>query len=93
MLFRSLKLWDAQSGALLRTLAGHSDGVTSCAFSPDGRWLLSASYDSTLKLWDAQSGKCLATFQADAGLVCCVMHGEFIVVGGTKGVYWLKLMA
>jgi WD40 repeat protein len=32
-----LKLWDAASGALLRTFMGHSDYVMAVAFSPDGQ--------------------------------------------------------
>ncbi len=39
----TLKLWDLESGAELRTLAGHSDAVTGVALSADGRWAVSAS--------------------------------------------------
>ena len=42
---------------------GHSKGVTSVAFSPDGRSILSGSWDHTLKLWDAATGKVLRTFE------------------------------
>src|SRR5689334_1092805 len=34
------KLWDSQTGALLRTLLGHSRQVVSVAFSPDGKLAL-----------------------------------------------------
>jgi len=34
---------------------GHSDAVTSVAFSPDGRYALSGSADKTLKLWDIET--------------------------------------
>jgi WD40 repeat protein len=35
----------------------HESGVTSAVFSPDGRLILSASYDGTTKVWDAESGQ------------------------------------
>jgi len=49
--------------ACLQTLEGHSDGVTSVAFSRDSTRLASASDDGTVKIWDASSGKCLQTLE------------------------------
>jgi len=39
------------------TLRGHSDWVSSVAYSPDGKHIVSGSYDNTVKIWDSQSGK------------------------------------
>ena len=37
------------------TLKGHSGGVTSVSFSPDGKRIVSGSGDNTLKVWDISS--------------------------------------
>ena len=64
---KTLKLWDAASGRLIRTFEGHSGGVVSVAFSPDGTRVLSGSWDKTLKLWDAASGQLIRTFEGHSG--------------------------
>ena len=46
---KTLKVWDAATGAELATLAGHTGAVNGCAFSPDGSRIVSASTDKTLK--------------------------------------------
>jgi WD40 repeat protein len=43
----TVKLWDSGSGQLLRTLSGHGNGVTSVAWSPNGKEVASGSSDST----------------------------------------------
>ena len=47
-----VKVWDAATGQELRTLTGHTDGVSSVAFTPDGQRLASGSYDDTVKIWE-----------------------------------------
>ncbi|KAF7335373.1 WD40 repeat-like protein [Mycena venus] len=54
---KTLRLWDAQTGAPIGApLEGHNDWVTSVSFSPDGTQIVSGSDDKTLRLWNAQIG-------------------------------------
>jgi WD40 repeat protein len=55
----TVKLWDTESGQLLRTLSGHANAVRSVAWSPDGKTLASGSHDHTVKLWEAGNGQLL----------------------------------
>src|SRR2546429_3629670 len=47
---------------------GHSAGISSVAFSPDGKILASGAFDGIIKLWDVQSGKELRTLLGRSGL-------------------------
>jgi WD40 repeat protein len=40
-----------------RLVLSHEDGVSSAAFSPDGKRIVTASWDKTARVWDAESGK------------------------------------
>jgi WD40 repeat protein len=42
---------------LIHSLSGHKDRVKSVAYSPNGRWIATASWDGTARLWDARTGK------------------------------------
>lgn len=58
-----IRLWRVPDGALLRTLEGHSAGVTSITFSVDGMTLASGSSDRTVRLWQVADGTLLRTLQ------------------------------
>jgi hypothetical protein len=61
----TIKLWRVSDGALLRTLEGHTGGVTSVAFSPDGSMIASGSGDGTIKLWRVSDGALLKTYDEE----------------------------
>jgi WD40 repeat protein/tetratricopeptide (TPR) repeat protein len=47
----SLRLWDVGGKRLIQKFDGHRAAVLSLAFSPDGKYALSGSADSTVRLW------------------------------------------
>jgi RNA polymerase sigma factor (sigma-70 family) len=47
----------ADTGQPIRSLAGHKDRLTAVAYSPDDRWIGTASWDGTARLWDARTGE------------------------------------
>jgi WD40 repeat protein len=54
---RSVRLWDAETGALRWNLRGrHAVEVTCVAFSPDGLHFASGGFDGVAQLWDAKKG-------------------------------------
>ncbi|KAH8797812.1 hypothetical protein F5884DRAFT_146537 [Xylogone sp. PMI_703] len=62
----------ADWSAVLQTLEGHSDSVTSVAFSPDGKQIVSGSYDNKVRLWDAATGEALQIFEGHSDWVTSV---------------------
>lgn len=54
-------LWDVSTGQEIGALKGHGKGVTSVAFSRDGRLLASGSSDNTIKIWDVATKADLRT--------------------------------
>ena len=58
----------------LCTLTGHSGYVMSVAYSPDGKHLVSGSYDNTVKVWDAQTGKEVSVLLCHRPIICSCVH-------------------
>ncbi len=70
-----------------RTLAGHSDAVSSVAISPDGKLLVSGSRDETITLWDLRMGEALHIILHEGwvGSVAFSPDGKVFAAGGAGG--------
>ena len=51
-----VNVYNADSGALVASCAGHSAGIYSVAFSPDSATLATGGFDGTVRLYDAATG-------------------------------------
>jgi WD40 repeat protein len=59
---KTMVLFNAKSGELIRRFTGHSAAVVSAVFSSDGNRLLSGSDDRTMRLWDVETAKQVQVF-------------------------------
>ncbi|CAE6436413.1 unnamed protein product [Rhizoctonia solani] len=53
----NVRMWDVQKMApASEPFLGHTNGVSSVGFSPDGTRVVSGSYDETVRIWDVERG-------------------------------------
>ena len=55
----------ARAGEPALTLGGHDKWVTAVAFTPDGKWAITGSYDGFVRVWDMKSGEVRRTFESE----------------------------
>jgi U3 small nucleolar RNA-associated protein 21 len=59
----TLRIVDIRTYKVVREFTGHRNRITDFCFSPDGRWLVSSSLDSTIRTFDIPAGFCVDIFK------------------------------
>ena len=69
---QTIRVWNTQSGGLVRKLAGHEWQVTSAAFVPGTTLIATASWDHTVRLWDLATTHAIRSIPAHSSSVLCM---------------------
>ena len=71
-LFLSTLLGSSAGAQSPMPLEGHTDPVYDAVFTPDGKWVITASFDKTLRLWDSRTRQSVRTMSGHTGLVLSI---------------------
>ena len=75
----TIKLWNIETGQVIRTLQGHTSGIRALQF--DDRLLVSGSLDKTVKIWNWRTGECINTLHHQGGVISVHMDGDLLASG------------
>ena len=68
-------IYNAQTGETLDLIiGGHTDKISSAAYSPDGKTIATASWDETVRLWDVRTGKNTKTLKGHTYGISSVVY-------------------
>lgn len=92
-----VKLWDLNSGQLIRQFIAHTQVVSGLAFTPDGQTLVTASHDGKIQLWDAKTGNFTSTLENNNSInhnnwinaIAINPNEDILASGGKQGVIQL----
>ncbi|XP_036165773.1 WD repeat-containing protein 36 isoform X2 [Myotis myotis] len=76
----SISVLDIETRKTVREFSGHQGQINDMAFSPDGRWLITASMDCSIRTWDLPSGCLIDSFLLDSAPLNVTMSptGDFL---------------
>uniref|UniRef100_A0A8C1XCY5 WD repeat domain 36 n=1 Tax=Cyprinus carpio TaxID=7962 RepID=A0A8C1XCY5_CYPCA len=83
----TIHILDMETRRTVRRFSGHRGQINDMTFSPDGRWLITASMDCTIRTWDLPSGSLVDCFLVDAAAVSLSMSptGNFLASSHVDG--------
>ena len=78
-------IWDYSKQCVIKEICEHRKEVRSVAFSPDGKYLLSGSFDSTIKIYDIDNDFCnIGKLEHGDKVVSCKWHPEIPLIVSTS---------
>jgi WD40 repeat protein/tRNA A-37 threonylcarbamoyl transferase component Bud32 len=81
------RLWDAQTGKVIREFRGHTANIDYVDVNRDGTRVLTFSCgERTVRIWDLDDGKELWSVSGQMGLALFAPDGKSILIGGRDGV-------
>src|SRR5262249_9421642 len=86
----TIPMWEVASGEAIHLRDGHSGGIHSLAFAPDGKAL--ASVCSDLRVWDLATGK-VRYRRPGRGGVADAPDGKILACGGPNNESTIRLYA
>jgi WD40 repeat protein len=83
-----VSLWDVATGKERSQLLGHKSFSSSLMFSPDGKFLATASNDQKIRLWDVATGKELRQMKEPAFSLVFSRDSKRLASGGKTVKSW-----
>ena len=78
-------IWDYSKQCVIKEIYEHNEEVRSLAFSPDGKYLLSGSFDSKIKIYDINNNfKNIGELEHGDKVVSCKWHPEIPLIVSTS---------
>ena len=81
---RTIKIWDPlRPKDPIRVLTGHTASIRSFCIHPSGKYIVSASSDTTIKIYLRESGRLLKTLSGHSHIVRAIAITDHFIVSGS----------
>eukprot|EP00357_Protocruzia_adherens_P000269 CAMPEP_0114977970 /NCGR_PEP_ID=MMETSP0216-20121206/3543_1 /TAXON_ID=223996 /ORGANISM="Protocruzia adherens, Strain Boccale" /LENGTH=617 /DNA_ID=CAMNT_0002339107 /DNA_START=308 /DNA_END=2161 /DNA_ORIENTATION=- len=90
--YHQIEIYDARTLRKVRHFDAHEQRITDLSFSPDAKWLISASLDKSLKIWDLAASSLVewVTFKKPVVSFDISPKGDMLATAhaGSRGIFF-----